>query len=443
MLIQIAQFLLGLSLLIVLHELGHFIPAKIFKTRVEKFYLFFDYKFSLFKKKIGETTYGIGWIPLGGYVKIVGMVDESMDTDGLQKEPEPHEFRAKPGWQRLIILTGGVIVNFILAFVIYAGMMSYYGESYLEASEAKYGVWVGEGLEHLGLQNGDKIVSVGGEQVNRFSELSIAMIIGLDEEVVVDRNGEMLSFTLTDEAIGEIINQSEEAGMLLLPRMPFIVADAPDTLPAYAAGIRKDDSIVGVNNQPAFFYDQFKDEIVKHKNDTITLAYYRNGEFMSTRMYIDSTATIGVNNYGLGRYFAFTDTTYKGMSAISAGWNKATNQLSNYVDQFAIIFSPKTGAAGKLGGFKTMMSQYEEGAWNWERFWGVTAFISIMLGFLNILPIPALDGGHVLFTIVEMITGKRPPIKLLEYAQMIGFFLLMGLLIFANGNDFGLWDIFK
>lgn len=441
MLIQIAQFLLGLSLLIILHEFGHFIPAKLFGARVEKFYLFFDYKFSLIKKRIGDTVYGIGWIPLGGYVKISGMVDESMDTEGLGKDPEPWEFRAKPAWQRLIILTGGVIVNFVLAIVIYAGMSSYYGEEYLPIANVENGLQVSEGLQKLGLQNGDLIIEVGGRPIERVSDIAKSLVVGLDEEIVVLRNGERLTFQMDGQTIRDIIDSGVSPVGL---RVPYVVAAVIDTLPAATAGIQVGDSLVALNGAPLYFFDEYLDEVPKHKNDTVTVDFYRNGQLMSASMLLDSTGKMGVSVAGdILKYYKTEHVKYKGMDAVAAGYDRAVSQLDYYVRQFKVIFSSETGAASKLGGFKTMMDQYEEGSWDWQRFWGVTAFISIMLGFLNILPIPALDGGHVMFTLIEMVTGRKPSIKVLEYSQMIGFFLLLALLIFANGNDFGLWDIFK
>ncbi|TNE28931.1 MAG: RIP metalloprotease RseP [Bacteroidetes bacterium] len=440
MFIQIAQFLLGLSILIVLHEFGHFIPAKLFGTRVEKFYLFFDYKFSLIKKKIGDTVYGIGWIPLGGYVKISGMVDESMDTDGLSKEPEPWEFRAKPAWQRLIILTGGVIVNFVLAIVIYAGMMAYYGESYIESKNVKYGYTFSESMKEHGYRDGDKIVSIGGDTLDRADDVRMSLLVGLDEEVVVDRNGEMVSLTTDDALVSAIINDINDTIFPLDIRVPYIAGTIIEGSAAEASGIQIGDSIYALNGEPLLFLDQYLAEVPNYKFDTITLDYYRDGVAMSTPVYVDSTGKIGL---GAEMNIPITHTIYSGMSAITAGWDKSISKLDYYLRQFKIIFSPETGAAGQIGGFKTMMQQYEEGSWNWERFWGTTAFISIMLGFLNILPIPALDGGHVVFTLIEMATGRKPSIKVLEYAQMIGFFLLLGLLVYANLNDFGVWDIFK
>lgn len=445
MLIQIAQFLLGLSLLIVLHELGHFIPAKLFKTRVEKFYLFFDYKFSLIKKKIGGTTYGIGWIPLGGYVKISGMVDESMDTENLSKDPEPWEFRAKPAWQRLIILTGGVIVNFILAIVIYAGMMAYYGETYLKTEDVTYGYDFSEELEQIGLQDGDKIISIAGERPTTYMGARRALLVALNGEIVVDRNGTEHSFILADTILGDVFDgdDSKILGMVE-PRFPFVVDSIPEgESVANALGLQKRDSVVSINGELTLFNDQVEKALASSVGDSIKIGYYRNGEYMMSAGLMDTSGVLGVYKTHFAHYLTLSDTVYSGMAAVNAGWDKAIGTLDNYVKQIKVIFNPETGAVKKLGGFKTMMEQYDESGWNWQSFWGVTAFISIMLGFLNILPIPALDGGHVVFTLIEMVTGRKPSIKVLEYSQMIGFFLLLALLIYANLNDFGIWDIFR
>lgn len=445
MLIQIAQFLLGLSLLIVLHELGHFIPAKLFKTRVEKFYLFFDYKFSLIKKKIGGTTYGIGWIPLGGYVKISGMVDESMDTENLSKDPEPWEFRAKPAWQRLIILTGGVIVNFILAIVIYAGMMAYYGETYLKTEDVVYGYDFSEELEQIGLQDGDKIVSIAGERPTTFLGAKRSLLVALNGDIVVDRQGVQHTFILADTILGDVFDGDDDKILgMLMPRYPFVVDSIPEGESlAKTLGLQKRDSVVSINGELTLFNDQVVKGLEASKGDSITIGFYRNGEYMAASGVMDTSGVLGVLKRPFTNYLTLSDTTYSGMAAVSAGWDKAIGTLDNYVKQIKVIFNPETGAVKKLGGFKTMMEQYDESGWNWRSFWGVTAFISIMLGFLNILPIPALDGGHVVFTIIEMITGRKPSIKVLEYSQMIGFFLLLALLIYANLNDFGIWDIFR
>lgn len=437
MIIQIAQFLLGLSILIILHEFGHFIPAKLFGTRVEKFYLFFDYKFSLIKKKIGDTVYGIGWIPLGGYVKISGMVDESMDTEGLSKDPEPWEFRAKPAWQRLIILSGGVIVNFAIAIVIYAGMMAYYGESYIETKNVSHGYVFADGLKEMGLQDGDKIISIGGKKLTRVTDVFNSIIVGLDEEIVVERNGEEKTFVISAATIGEILDKKQAPIDLAIP---FILDSVARPYPIDSLALRPNDRIMRINDQSIPFYNDYLEAAADYAGDTVSIGVLRNGEMALAMAYIDTAEKVGVI---LHNPIIASDTTYTGMAAIGAGWKKTVSQLDYYIRQFKVIFNSETGAVKQLGGFKTMMNQYAEGSWNWERFWGVTAFISIMLGFLNILPIPALDGGHVVFTIIEMVTGRKPSIKVLEYAQMIGFFLLLGLILFANLNDFGVWDLFK
>lgn len=445
MLIQIAQFLAALSLLIVLHELGHFIPAKLFKTRVEKFYLFFDYKFSLIKKKIGGTTYGIGWIPLGGYVKISGMVDESMDTENLSKDPEPWEFRAKPAWQRLIILTGGVIVNFILAIVIYAGMMAYYGETYVEAKNIVYGYDYSEELEQIGLRDGDKIVTIAGEAPTTYLQTKGALLVALNEEIVVDRQGVQHTFILADTILGDVFDGDDDKILeMITPRYPFVVDSVTvgETV-ANDMGLMKNDSVVSVNGELTLFDDQVTSALKASAGDSITLGFYREGSYMTATSIMDTSGVLGVFKALPWRFLTVSDTVYSGMDAVSAGWDKAIGTLGNYVKQIKVIFNPETGAVKKLGGFKTMMEQYDETGWNWQSFWSVTAFISVMLGFLNILPIPALDGGHVVFTLIEMFTGRKPSIKVLEYSQMIGFFLLLALLIYANLNDFGIWDSFR
>lgn len=432
MIIQILQFVLGLSILIVLHELGHFIPAKLFKTRVEKFYLFFDPYFSLVKKKIGETTYGIGWLPLGGYVKIAGMVDESMDKEQMAEEPKPWEFRSKPAWQRLIILSGGVIVNFVLAIVIYSGMMAYYGEQVLSMDNLKYGIHVEEVGESMGLKSGDKIISINGKKVERFNNATMEILLGEGGDVVVERNGQELALPITTEFLNKAI---ADKSMILAPRLPYIAGYFSDSSRAKAAGLEEGDSLVALNGEPLLYYDQYLDEVPKFKNQEITVTAYRNGERKDITMKLGEDGKMGVGpNPDLNRYFTLDTYTYSGIDAIAAGWKTAIGKLDSYIRQFKLIFNSETGAYKEVGGFLTILKQYPS-TWNWEHFWGFTAFLSIMLGFLNILPIPALDGGHVLFVLAEMITGRKPSTKFLENAQMVGFFLLLGLLIFANGND--------
>lgn len=430
---QVLQFVLSLSILIVLHELGHFIPAKLFKTRVEKFFLFFDPKFALIKKKIGETTYGIGWLPLGGYVKISGMVDESMDTESLSREPQEWEFRAKPAWQRLIIITGGVIVNFILGIIIYAGIMSYYGEEYLPVSSLKYGVTATDslGLE-LGIQPGDKILSINGNTIERFSEIPIEVLLS-DEggSFSVERNGEVVDLPISSEFIAKLIAKKSS---LVAPRLPFLAGSFSESSIGKEAGLKLGDSLIAINGQPFYFYDQYLEELPKHKGDTVTLTAVRNQEKINVS-FVLTTGKMGVGPItDFTRFYPVQFQKHKGLDALKAGWNTAGQKLSYYVRQFKVIFNPETKAYKEVGGFVTMAKQFDS-EWNWRKFWEFTAFLSLMLGFLNILPIPALDGGHMIFILYEMVTGRTPGTKFLEKAQMVGFFMLLALLLFANGND--------
>ena len=433
--IQAAQFILGISLLIVLHEFGHFLPAKIFGTRVSKFYLFFDYKFSLFKKKIGETVYGIGWIPLGGYVKIEGMVDESMDTDGLQGEPEPWEFRAKPGWQRLIILTGGVFMNFLTAYVIYMGLLMNYGKDYLPNEVLTNGLWVQEqGLE-LGLQHGDKILAIGGSEIEDFGKIPTEILLSGGSNITVDRNGQIIELPIHSEAIAKMI-QEKSFRRIVLPRLPYVVESFREGSTAEAAGLLAGDSIYALNGTEMAFFDQYKSAMKDYKGTAVNLSFVRDGEHMNLDIPVSEEGMIGAFvNMTFNNYYPIRTKKYTFSESFGGAWKELVDQLSFYVRQFKLIFDTDTGAYKDVGGFIGIAKMYDA-QWDWSAFWNRTAFLSIMLGFLNILPIPALDGGHVVFTIAEMITGKKPSIKVLEYAQMAGFFLLLALVIFANGNDF-------
>ncbi len=434
--IQIAQFLLALSLLIVLHEAGHFIPAKLFKTRVEKFMLFFDPWFAIFKKKIGGTTYGLGWLPLGGYVKISGMVDESMDTKDMKKDPEPWEFRAKPGWQRLIILSGGVIVNFVFGYLIYAALLLNYGEDYLANSELRYGISTNKIGNDFGIKNGDKIISISGEKVTRLGQITKGIILGADGDLVLDRNGEIITISITDSLVGLAIANQELLGKMFAPRLPYVVGGFSENSLAEKAGLLVNDSIVAFNGSNMFLFDQFVDSIPNYANNDVTLGIYRDGSLAEVVVPVDSSGYIGVMALNtIGSTYKITHMDYTVAGAMSAAVTKTWSRLEDYVLQFKkLIFRPETKAYTKVGGFLTMLEQYDK-TWDWRSFWELTAFISLMLGFLNILPIPALDGGHIVFVLIEMITGRKPSIKVLEVAQTIGFFMLLALLVFANGQD--------
>ena len=439
--IKISQFLLSLSLLIVLHELGHFIPAKLFKTRVEKFYLFFDVKFSLFKKKIGETVYGIGWLPLGGYVKIAGMIDESMDTEQMQQEPQPWEFRSKPAWQRLIIMLGGVTVNFILAFLIYIGMTSYYGDKYIANESLKDGVWVqSEVLQDAGLQTGDKILMADGQPVERANELSYKIMMA--HQLTVDRNGENVEVTLPVDVLDQLSEERQQERVFpVTPRIPLIVSQISEDSPN-KDNLQLGDFINTFNGVEVTYADQFKPMIEQHKGQTVKAVITRDEKTQEIDLTINNKGEIGIayprilNDKDLEKLeiYEFSSNSYSLVESIPVGINKGIDRLVDYGQQLKKIVNPDTGAYKSVGGFKAIYDVFPD-FWSWERFWEITALLSIMLGVMNLLPIPALDGGHVMFLLYEIITGKKPSDKFLEYAQTVGFFILIALLLFANGND--------
>ena len=439
-LIKASQFILSLSLLIVLHELGHFIPAKLFKTRVEKFYLFFDYKFSIFKKKIGDTVYGIGWIPLGGYVKISGMIDESMDTEQLQEEPKPWEFRSKPAWQRLIIMLGGVFVNFVLGIFIYIMLMYSYGEKYLPNENVADGVWVQDSLAiSLGLQNGDKILSVDGEEIKKFRDITIEFING--NNYTIERNGLVIEKELPVDFIDQLISRGKNAGMIVRPRSPFMFAEFQENSLNVNSGFKDKDIVIAINGQSLKYHDEVETILQQNKGKEISMTVKRDSEDKTFNVAVSNNGKLEIVLYGMGfsdleklGYYDLADIDYSFSEAIPAGINKSYETLTNYMKQLKKIFNPSTGAYKGLGGFISIGSIFPS-TWSAESFWNITAFLSLMLGFMNLLPIPALDGGHVVFTLWEMITGKKPSDKFLEYAQVTGFILLIALLLFANGND--------
>ena len=436
--IKLSQFLLSLSLLIVLHELGHFIPAKIFKTRVEKFYLFFDVKYSLIKKKIGETEYGIGWLPLGGYVKIAGMIDESMDKEQMALPPQPWEFRSKPAWQRLIIMLGGVTVNFILAFIIYIGMAYVYGELYVSASEVQNGIWVTNPVvENAGLRTGDKIISVDGVKVDKFHELNEKILMG--QEVQIEREGVKQTVQLPVNFIGQQI-AGEKFSVVEL-RIPFIIGSVEETSLNKDA-VQPKDILVSLNGQKIKYADEVLAAVGTLKGQKVPAILLRGDKEVQTTLAVTDEGKLGIgyptrlaadNLEKLGLYNVSRE-KYGFIESIPVGIEKGKNQLTGYGRQLKAIFNPSTGAYKGVGGFKAIYDIFPN-SWSWEVFWSITALLSIMLGVMNLLPIPALDGGHVMFLLYEMISGRKPSDKFMEYAQMTGFILLITLLLFANGND--------
>lgn len=428
-LIKATQFILSLSFLIVLHELGHFIPAKIFKTRVEKFYLFFDYKFSIFKKQIGETVYGIGWIPLGGYVKISGMIDESMDTEQMKQPAQPWEFRSKPAWQRLIIMLGGVVVNFILGGLIYIMITFVWGIDFVAPNDVKNGFAVHEIFKELGFQDGDKITKFDGVEPQNVLDVNKHLFLrGITSLEVIHEDGNAETITIPED-IGSIMWEKgvmEPFSARSIPVIDTVVAGSP----AEKAGLLKKDKIITVNDSPVTYWQDFTTLIQQSENE-VNLTIERNGISENIVITPDEDRTIGVSNFRQSS-FNIQHKDYSFLESISKGNSLAIWTLKDYITQFKYVFTKK--GATSIGGFIAIGNIFPA-TWSWQAFWSITAFLSIMLGFMNLLPIPALDGGHVVFTLFEMITGRKPNDKFLEYAQITGFILLIALLLLANGND--------
>jgi regulator of sigma E protease len=445
--LKAAQLILSLSILVILHEFGHYITAKWFKCRVEKFYLFFDPWFSLIKKKIGDTEYGIGWLPLGGYVKIAGMVDESMDKEQLKQPPQEWEFRSKKPWQRLIIMLGGIIVNVLLAFIIYAMILMVWGEKNIKNDSLKYGIAFNDPIfNELGFKNGDKILAVDGKELVNYTDVLKKVLIANDN-VTVERDGKKVQLNMPVDLIGKLVEKRKKSETpLLSPRVPVIVMDVNDTSVAYKSGLRKSDQIIKIDSVSTFFYDEFvKNMDSRKKGSEVTLTVKRNdsiGLIKTTLPYdgkVGFAAPVLPEQFDSLGVYKFTVKKYGFFAAIPAGIKRAGEELGFYLDQFKKILSPQTGAYKGVGGFKAMGSVFSGYGWDWEHFWTITAFFSIVLAFMNLLPIPALDGGHVVFTLVEMITGRKPSEKFLEYAQIVGMIILFSLMIYANGNDWFGW----
>ncbi len=429
-LIKASQLLMSLSILVVLHELGHFIPAKMFKTKVEKFYLFFDPWFSVLKKKIGDTEYGIGWLPLGGYVKISGMIDESLDKEQMKKPAEPWEFRAKPTWQRLIIMLGGVTVNFLLGIFIYSMTLYFYGDKYLPNSGVTDGVVCSDFAKDVGFKNGDKIVSVDGENIERFFDINQNMVLRDKAfSVIVEREGGRNEIFIGENFIKHWKNSGKK--LLFSPANVGVVSGFSESSNAERAGLLKDDVLFAVEGVKTKYLSDFKTEIQKHKNKTVKVDVLRNNVLYSFPVEVSQKGLIGIMTMS---NLNFSVENYSFFASFPAGYNLAMNKLGSYISQFALIFNSENDLAGELGGFGAIGSMFPS-TWDWLSFWNLTAFLSLMLAFMNLLPIPALDGGHVLFLLYEMIVGKPAPEKVLEYAQTIGMILLLSLLVYANGND--------
>ena len=438
-LIKAAQLLLSLSILVIIHEFGHFIFSKAFKCRVEKFYLFFDPWFSLFKFQKGETEYGVGWLPLGGYVKISGMIDESIDKEQMKLPPEPWEFRSKPSWQRLIIMIGGVLFNLILAILLYSMILFVWGEQYLPTKNVKYGIAVSETGREMGLLSGDKIISVDGKEVEDFSKIIPVIVLNGAKTIEVQRNSETIIVPVKDEIIPKLLTDK----YFIDYRIPYSckVIGFGKISPARDAGFEIGDSILAINGSGFQFYDQFTDTVAISKGKTISVLIKRNGTEKMIPVKIGLAGQLGIQHTRkIEGVFEFKTITYGFVESIPAGISKGYHAVGNYLKQFKLLFAPETKAYESLGGFIAIGNIFP-GVWDWESFWSLTAFLSIILAVMNILPIPALDGGHVLFLLFEIITGRKPSDKFLEYAQIVGMVILFSLLIYANGND--IWKLFK
>jgi regulator of sigma E protease len=436
--ITVGQLILSLSILIILHELGHFIPARLFGTRVEKFYLFFDPWFELFKFKKGETEYGIGWLPLGGYVKISGMIDESMDREQMKQPPQPWEFRSKKAWQRLVIMLGGVTVNFVLGFFLYGMVLFVWGESYLPSKNVVDGIYVDSLGMEMGLQDGDKILAIDEVPFDKFNDRLVkqAIIFNDAKNIKVERNGATINLPIDPAFIGKLTTHENKDKDLFGPRFPVVVSELAedDKYPAKKAGIQVDDRIIALNNTPTPFYHEYQKVALANKGQKVDISVLRNTDTLSVPLTLLETGQMGINvkepDYDKEKYAFFP--------AMIAGTQKGWSFLADQIKAFGHIFSGKIKATESLGGFGSIGKMFGD-FWNWERFWTMTAVLSLILAFMNLLPIPALDGGHVMFLLYEVISGRKPSDKFMEVATIAGFVIVMGLVLFANGMDIVRW----
>jgi regulator of sigma E protease len=437
--VKAGQFILSFSILVTLHELGHFIPAKLFNCRVDKFYLFFDPWFSIWKKKKGETEYGIGWVPFGGYVKIAGMIDESMDKEQLSKPAEPYEFRSKPAWQRLIIMIGGVLVNVILAIVIFIGITWVWGEEYLPVKNIKQGVVADSLAKTMGIQDGDNVVGIDGKPLEVFGTLEAEMVLHDAKVLQVTRNDSAFDLQVPAGFIKKLAKVANETS-LVMPRYPAIVDSVSSTAVFTKDALKKNDQLIAINNKPFLFYHEF-DQLKKGYEDSIvSLTVLRGADTVDVRVKINEKGKLGFFGKSPLKIFGTKTQTYGFIESIPVGFNKTWETLDRYVTGIKQIFTGKVAASDSLGSVISIGNTFP-GSWDWERFWTLTGIFSIILAFMNILPIPALDGGHALFTLYEMITKRKPSDKFMEYAQMVGMVLLLSLMVYALGLDF--WRLFK
>lgn len=432
----IAQMMLSLSLLVILHECGHFFPARWFNTKVEKFYLFFNPYFSLFKKKIGDTEYGIGWVPFGGYVKIAGMIDESMDKEQLKQPPQPWEFRSKKAWQRLIIMVGGVTVNFILGFLIYAGLLYTYGKSYLPAQNVEMGIYVDSIGSEMGLKDGDIIKAVGDKEFKEFNQGLVIEGIVIDDArtITIQRNGQEMDLDVDPKWAGYMSKQDNKGFRIFGARFPNKVAEVQEGSVADQMGIRVDDEIIGVQGMETDHFIKFQEEIKKYKNKNTAITVVRAGDTLTLNGTLGEDGRLGIFSHGMDHFYTYEKEKYTLAQAIPGGINEGVSFLGKQLKAFGQMFKGRIKATESLGSVISITKLFDPG-WSWERFWKITAMLSILLGFFNLLPIPALDGGYIMFLFYEMISGRKPSDQVMEYATIVGFLLMVGLMIFALGLD--------
>ncbi len=435
---NVGQFILAFSILVVLHEMGHFLPAKWFGCRVDKFYLFFNPWFSLWRKKVGETEYGLGWVPLGGYVKIAGMIDESMDKEQLKQPAQPWEFRSKPAWQRLIIMLGGVTVNFVLALILFALILFVWGEERLPVKNLKYGLSADSLATSVGLKNGDLITAVNNKPVHYYNDLTKDVMLSEKVVLTVNRNGRDTSIRLPQGFLSSFTKNKLQG--FVYPRYPVIV-EKDDNVSYTSGKMQKGDRIIGVNGRYFNFIDEYIDIKKNYKNQVIQLNVLRNTDTVNISVKTKENSATGVDTKDPYSILGSEKRTYSFLESIPAGINYGIERLGDYMTGIRLLFTSKEHkVSDNLGGVISIGKTFG-GTWDWYRFWTMTALFSIILAFMNILPIPALDGGHALFTIYEIITGRKPSDKFMEYAQMVGMVLLLGLMLYAFGLD--IWRLFK
>ena len=452
-LLKIIQVILALSLLVLFHEFGHYTFAKLFKTRVEKFYLFFNPKRSIikFKRFNGKwhckafspnddpewdahpenTEYGIGWLPFGGYCKIAGMIDESMDTEAMKLPPQPYEFRTKKAWQRFFIMFGGVLFNFILAIILYAAILGTWGEEYLRNENAVYGIAVNDLSYEIGFRDGDRILAFDGVPTENFQNLQVDLVRSQAREATVLRGGDTVTVSIDPDYLPAMLNTP---GMFDLA-FPFVVKEVPADSPNAGAGLLPGDAFVGIDGERMSIVQQIQKELARHRSEEITASVSRAGDEFNLPLQVDTAGHVGVMlDTDLNKFFDVTTREYNLLTAVPAGARKTFTTIKGYVQELGLIFSPKTKAYKSVGSFIAIGRLFPD-TWDWFKFWTLCALLSIMLGVMNLLPIPALDGGHILFLIFEMITGRRPSDKFMEVAEWIGMALLIMLMVLAFGND--------